>query len=84
MNLKFLDNILGIESIGAVAFIDAGQSWYKDLDESDLKKDAGVGLRLTVNVGAMIEKVIFRTDLAWPINEEESDGHFWFGVNQAF
>ncbi len=84
IHAQFLDNILGIESVGAVAFVDAGQAWYKDFDESDLKKDAGVGLRLTVNIGSFLEKALVRADVAWPINEEEGDGHFWFGVGQAF
>lgn len=84
INTKFLDNILGVEALGAVIFVDAGQAWYKDFDESDLKKNAGAGLRLTVNIGSFLEKVIVRADAAWPINEEESGGHFWFGVGQAF
>ncbi|GEM_PF-647717 len=84
MNLKFLDNIIGVESLGAAIFFDAGQGWYKDLDESDLKKDAGVGLRLTVNIGSFLEKMIVRADAAKAINEPEDDIHFWFGAGQAF
>ena len=83
-NLSVLDNIFGLESVRGVIFFDAGQSWFSDFEESTLRKDVGAGLRFTVNAGSFLEKVVLRTDVAFPLNEEESDGHFWFGVGQAF
>lgn len=85
INLKFLDNAFSIESIGGVAFFDAGHSWYNDMGDTSLKKDAGIGLRMTVDIGSFLEKVIIRADIAQAINEgSEDDPHFWFGINQAF
>lgn len=85
-NLKwqFFDNILGVESVSGVVFVDAGQSWYSSFEDSDLKKDAGLGLRVTMNIGSFLEKAIVRMDVAKPINETEDDAHFWFGLNNAF
>jgi hypothetical protein len=81
-----LDNALSIDEIGGVLFFDAGHNWYSSFDESTLKKDAGVGLRATVNIGSYFEKLILRADVAQPINEDTLDDetHYWFGVNHAF
>lgn len=84
INLYVFDHILGFESIGGVFFADAGQSWFGDFDESDLKKNAGIGLRLTVNVGALLEKVVIRLDVAQAINDSDEDVRYWFGINHAF
>jgi hypothetical protein len=84
LNWKFFDNLFSLDSIGGVVFFDGGQAWFEDFDESILKKDAGAGLRLTMNVGSFLEKVILRADIAQAINEEDEDPHFWFGVNHVF
>ncbi len=84
LHLSYFDHLLGIESVSGVVFFDGGQAWYGDIDQSDFKKDAGAGLRVMVNVGSFLEKVMIRLDVAQAINEPDSDPHFWFGVNQAF
>ena len=84
MKIYVLDNILGFESLGGVFFADAGQSWFGDFDESDLKKNAGFGLRVTVSVGSLLEKVIIRADVAQAINDSDEDPRFWLGLNHAF
>jgi len=85
-NLKvhLLDNIFGLEAISGVAFVDAGHSWRADFDDSQLKKDAGLGLRMTVSVGSFIEKVLVRADIAQAIREPKEETRFWFGVGHAF
>ena len=84
IHMKFFDNIFGLESIGGVVFFDAGQNWFSNFRNSDLKKDAGVGLRFTANIGSFLEKVIIRVDAAQAINDADDDTHFWFGINHAF
>ncbi len=84
INWKFLDNIFGVESVGGVVFVEAGKSWFENFEDTQLKKDAGIGLRVTVNVGSFLEKAILRLDMAQAINESKEDTHFWFGINQAF
>ena len=84
LHIKFFDNIFSLESVGGAVFFDAGQSWYSSFGESALKKDAGLGLRFTMNLGSMLENMIVRADAAKAINEPEDDIHFWFGVGQAF
>jgi hypothetical protein len=84
LDLHFLDNILGLDKVSGVAFVDAGQSWYGDLSDSKLRKDAGVGLRLHMNFASFVEQAIVRIDAAQAINDDENDIHYWFGVNQAF
>ncbi len=85
INAAFLDNLFGIESISGVVFADAGQSWFSSFPDSDLKKDVGAGLRMHVNIGSFLEKIIVRADVARAISEDgEDDPHFWFGINHAF
>lgn len=85
-NLKiyFPGNVFGLEAVSGVIFVDAGQSWYNDIADSKLKKDAGFGLRATVNIGSFLEKVIVRLDVAEPINDSQEDTHYWFGVGHSF
>ncbi len=85
LHLSLFDNILGLESIGGVAFFDIGQAWFSSFPSSDLKKDAGLGLRFTVTAGSFLEKIIVRLDAARPINEpDDDDTRFWFGINHVF
>ena len=60
-----------------------GAGWFSVYD-ARLRKDAGAGLRLTVNIGSFLEKVVVRVDVAQAINDSAEDTHFWFGVNHAF
>ncbi len=84
INLSAFDHHLGLESVGGVAFFDAGQAWFNDFDDTQLKKDAGLGLRFMVNIGSFLEKVLLRFDAAQSINESKEDPHYWFTVNHAF
>ncbi|MCK5581268.1 MAG: BamA/TamA family outer membrane protein [Candidatus Omnitrophica bacterium] len=79
-----LDNILRLESVGGVAFFDAGQAWFEDFEDTKLRKDAGFGLRFTINVGASLEKVIVRADVARAINDSSEDTRFWFSIGHSF
>lgn len=81
---KFFDHIFGVESLGGVIFVDAGQSWFNDISDTGLKKDAGLGLRATVSIGSFLEKVLVRFDVAEPIGDSTEDTHYWFGVGHAF
>lgn len=84
LRFKFLDNFLGLESVSGVVFFDAGQNWYSSFDDSKLRKDAGGGLRFTMNIGSFLEKVVLRLDAAQAINEPKEDTKVWFGINHAF
>lgn len=84
LDISVADHLLGMESIGGVAFFDAGQAWFHDFEDTQLRKDAGLGLRFTVNLGSFLEKVLVRFDAAQAIGESKQGTHFWFGVNHAF
>ena len=84
LDISLADHLLGMESIGGVAFFDAGQAWFHDFEDTQLRKDAGLGLRFTVNLGSFLEKVLVRFDAAHAIGQAKQDTHFWFGVNHAF
>ncbi|MFA5088406.1 MAG: M1 family aminopeptidase [Candidatus Omnitrophota bacterium] len=84
INKGVFDNVLRLESIQGVVFFDAGQGWFADYAASSLKKDAGFGLRFTVDIGSFLEKVIVRADIAQAINDSGEDTRFWFGINHAF
>ncbi len=85
LRISFWDHILGLETIGAVVFADVGQSWFSSLSSSSLRKDGGVGLRLTMNIGSLFEKVIVRADVAQAINDDREDHpRLWLGINHAF
>lgn len=84
LNLHLADNILGLESISGVVFFEAGRNWYDEFSDNSTKKDAGIGLRFSLNVGSFLEKVIVRLDLAQAIDEPDEDPHVWVGVNHAF
>lgn len=79
-----LDNAFSIESLGGVVFFDAGEAWYSSFEEASFKKDAGLGVRATVNIGSYFEKVILRADVAQAIADDEEEPRFWFGINHAF
>jgi hypothetical protein len=84
LDLYFLDNILGLKTIQGVVFTDWGQGWFSSFSEGRFKKDAGAGLRLSVDVGAMLEEVIVRLDVAQAIDDPDQDTQFWFGLSHAF
>ena len=83
-NLRLLDNIISISAFQGVAFFDAGRIWHGDVEKSNIKKDAGLGLRVHVDIGSYLEKLILRIDVAQAINEPKEDPHVWFGISHAF
>ncbi len=85
LRISFFDNLIGFENISGVVFFDAGQNWYSSFADSELKKNAGAGLRFTVTIGSLLEKIILRLDAATPINDpDQDDTNVWFGINHAF
>lgn len=85
LDISLFDHVLGLEEIGWVVFGDIGQAWFNDIDHSHLYKDAGMGLRLTFNIGKVFEKVVVRIDAAQAINDEhEDEPRFWLGLGHAF
>ncbi len=78
------DHWLGLESVGGVVFFDGGRAWYDDFSDPDFSKDAGAGLRLTVNFGSFLEKAVLRMDVAQALDRPKEETHFWVGLNQAF
>ncbi len=84
LHWQFFDHIFGVESLGGVIFVDAGQSWFNDISDTEFKKDAGLGLRATISIGSFLEKVLVRFDVAEPIHDDDEDTHYWFGVGHSF
>lgn len=70
------------ETIGAVAFVDAGTVGENSYDafSGDLKVGVGVGLRYYTGLGAI------RLDVAVPLNPDDDDPSFgiYAGIGQAF
>lgn len=84
LNLKSWDNLISLEKIQAVGFFDIGKPWFRSFEAGGFKKDAGLGLRFHCNIFSLLERVIFRLDIAQTINEPEKDRRLWFGVGHAF
>jgi len=85
LKISLLDNILGFESLSGVLFSDVGEAWYSAISDASLRKDAGFGLRLTVNIGSLFERVLIRVDVAQAIRDDHEDNpRFWLGINHAF
>lgn len=70
------------ETLGAVAFVDAGTIGDNSYDafSGDLKVGVGVGLRYYTGLGAI------RLDVAFPLNPDDDDPSFgiYAGIGQAF
>jgi hypothetical protein len=80
-----IDNMLGLLSVGAVAFLDGGLPWSEGRRrEAEPRVAAGVGLRL---LGSRTRGLfVTRVDLAYPIVGKE-DGDGWvlsIAAGQAF
>ncbi len=84
LNYRFFDNILGIEEIQAALFFDVGKSWYDDFSAARFKKDAGAGIRLHLNLGSFLERIVLRIDVSQAIDTPKEKSHVWVGINQAF
>jgi len=71
------------EQIQGVVFVDTGAVWEEtdDIDLGELRISAGVGLRISLPIGAAI-----RLDLGYPLKKEDDDDTqvFHFGFNQSF
>jgi len=84
INLRLLDNIINLSGVDVVVFTDAGKSWYQEFGQARFKKDAGLGLRLHVDIGSFLEKVILRLDVAQAIDEPKEKQRVWLGINHSF
>ena len=84
LDLRLFDNTFNLNGLQGVLFFDCGQSWYDSFRDTELKKDAGLGLRFHVDVGSFLEKLILRLDVAQAINDSDEDPHVWFGISHAF
>jgi len=84
IDLSFLDNIFRLDGISGVIFIEAGQNWFNDIDDTKLRRDAGGGLRFTFSMGSFLEKAMLRVDVAQAVDDSDEDPYAWVGVNQAF
>lgn len=80
----FLDNILCLDQIQAVAFCDLGKAWFTEFDGRPFKKDLGLGLRLHFDIASFLEKVVLRIDIAEAINDSHEDPRLWIGVSHSF
>ncbi len=73
-----------LDKIQAVGFFDAGRAWYASYRAADFKKDAGLGVRVHLNLLGFLERAVVRLDVAQAINEPKEDPHIWFGLSQVF
>lgn len=84
INWSFFDHLITLRKVSGVAFFDAGQSWYDSFKNTDLRRDAGLGLRIHMSIGSYLEDAILRIDAARAISDPEDDVHVWVGLNHAF
>lgn len=83
--LNVLDHWLTLHKVSGVAFFDGGNAWYEHMGDAKFRKDAGLGLRLHITVGAILQDVLVRMDVAQAINDRDEDNpRAWFGINHAF
>lgn len=80
-----IENRLKVEdNIQFVAFFDAGKAWGKEnIDRrenntEELRMGYGIGIRADTPLGPL------RFDYAWPIDDENKKGKFYFNVGQMF
>ena len=85
LDQRFLDNIFTLDKLDAVVFSDIGKSWFRDFAGANFKKDAGLGLRLHIDIGSFLESVIVRLDIAQAIDDSsEDEPRVWLGISHAF
>ena len=84
LNVRFLDNILGLDKIQGVGFFDIGKSWFTSFNERSFKKDAGLGLRLHFTLGSFLEKFVLRLDAALALSQPKAKRHYWLGFGHMF
>jgi len=84
LKLSLFDNLISLETIQGVGFFDIGKAWYKSFEDSDFKKDVGLGLRLYLDIAGFLERVCLRLDISQAINEPKKDLKTWFGLGHTF
>ncbi|MDP2938642.1 MAG: M1 family aminopeptidase [Candidatus Omnitrophota bacterium] len=84
LNCRLFDNIISFDELQGVLFFDAGKSWYSNFSAANFKKDAGLGLRLHLNLGSFFERIVLRLDVGRAIDAPKEKAHVWIGINQAF
>ena len=80
-----IENRLKVEdNIQFVAFFDAGKAWgnenidRRDNSNEDMRMGYGIGIRADTPLGPL------RFDYAWPIDDDNKKGKFYFNVGQMF
>ncbi|OGX40159.1 MAG: hypothetical protein A2984_02755 [Omnitrophica WOR_2 bacterium RIFCSPLOWO2_01_FULL_41_12] len=84
LNLNCCDHLLALKKIQGVAFFDIGKAWFRSFNNSDFKKDVGLGLRFHCDIVGFLERLIFRIDIAKALNEPKEEPHVWLGISHAF
>lgn len=86
MELRYALSLNPQSPIYALAFLEAGNSWdnFKDFDPFNVKRAAGVGIRITIPMMGMM-------GVDWgygfddvPGNPDANKGQFHFSINQQF
>jgi outer membrane protein assembly factor BamA len=84
LRVSLFNNLISLDSIQGVIFSDTGIAWYKSFSDSDLKKNAGIGLIFYLNIASFLEKICLRLDFAQAINEPKENLRVWFSLGHAF
>jgi hypothetical protein len=77
------DHVAGARNLYAAAFYDVGNAYLDGHATGPTAHAVGLGLRLDVAWFSMIERTIFRLDIAKTINSS-SPVQIWFGVRHPF
>jgi hypothetical protein len=77
------DHVAGMRNLYAAAFYDVGDAYLSGHETGPIAHAVGLGLRLDVAWFSLIERTIFRIDIAKTVNSS-SPVQFWFGVRHPF
>jgi hypothetical protein len=83
LNWDCLDHVIGARNLYTALFYDAGNTYLNGRAQRPVAHALGAGLRLDVAWFGLIERTMFRFDVAKTINES-SPWQFWFGIQHAF
>ncbi|MDD4909150.1 MAG: M1 family aminopeptidase [Candidatus Omnitrophica bacterium] len=85
LGLYCFDNLLHLDEIQLVPFFDIGKAWFASFNDSDFKKDLGLGFRFYVDIAGFVERLGIRLDVARAIDDPDEDQtRLWLGANHAF
>jgi hypothetical protein len=77
------DHIAGVRNVWAAAFYDVGDAYLENHSFGPVAHAAGLGLRFDVAWFSLIERTVFRIDVAKTINSN-APAQIWVGVRQPF